>query len=403
MLLRPDTFALTATLAMMTSLGPLSMDMYLASLPDIERLMSATTADVQLTISIYLIGFAIAQIFYGPFSDRYGRRPVLLFALAVFTLASLACAAAPSIDVLIAARFVQSLGGAGAAVIARAIVRDLYVGARAGRELSLMGAVMALAPIIAPAFGGLLHIAFGWQSNFLLVVVAGFAIAAVVWKLLPETLARPVSEPISLVSIVRGFGGFLADNRYLAYLGILACSYAGLFAWISGAAFVLQRIYAMDPFEFGVAFGVSCAGYLVGTLIAAKLVMRSGIGLTIGVGVLAQALGGLFMVLAVALGWSSAVWILLAIALYLAGLGFTGPQAMAGALTPFPDRAGAASSLFGFVQQSWSAVVGAAVGHLLGNSAWPMAGAIAVMGAASLVIWAMTRRIRRRPDKLLDR
>src|SRR5688572_6421637 len=132
-MLRPDTFALTATLALMTALGPLSVDMYLASLPDIERLMAATTADTQLTISIYLVGFAISQIFYGPFSDRYGRRPVLLFALAVFTFASVGCAAAQTIEALIAARFVQSLGGAGAAVIARAIVRDLYAGPRAGR------------------------------------------------------------------------------------------------------------------------------------------------------------------------------------------------------------------------------------------------------------------------------
>ena len=393
-MLRPETFALTATLALLTALGPLSMDMYLASLPDIARLMAATTADTQLTISIYLVGFAISQIFYGPFSDRYGRRPVLLFALAFFTVASIVCAAAQSIEMLIAARFVQALGGAGAAVIARAIVRDLYSGARAGRELSLMGAVMALAPIIAPMFGGALHIAFGWQANFLLMVAAGVVIAVIVWKLLPETLPQASAEPISLVSIVKGFGGFLADARYLAYLGILTFSFGGLFAWISGSAFVLQRIYLLNPFEFGVAFGVSCAGYLAGTLTAAKLVMRAGLGLTIGVGVVAQALGGLFMVLAVALGWTSALWILLAMALYLAGLGFTVPQAMAGALTPYPDRAGAASSLFGFVQQSWSALLGAAVGHLLGNSAWPMAAAIAAMGVGSLLIWVATRHVR---------
>jgi len=397
-MLRPDTFALTATLAMMTALGPLSVDLYLASLPDIARLMSATDADAQLTISVYLVGFAIAQILYGPFSDRYGRRPVLLFSLVLFVFASLACAAAPSIDVLIAARFLQAVGGAGVIVIARAIVRDLYVGPRAGRELSLIGAVMALAPIIGPVFGGMLHVAFGWRSNFLLVTVAGTIIGAVAWMLLPETLREPVREPITVSSIFRGFGGFLADNRYLAYLGIMTFSFAGLFAWISGSSFVLQKVYSLDPFQFGVAFGVSCAGYLVGTLIAAKLVMRSGIGATIGIGALAQAFGGLLMVLAVLAGWS-AVWILVAIALYLFGLGFTGPQAMAGALTPFPDRAGAASSLLGFVQQSWSAVVGAAVGHMLALGAWPLAATIAVMGVASLLIWATTRHVRRRPKR----
>jgi DHA1 family bicyclomycin/chloramphenicol resistance-like MFS transporter len=402
-MLRPDTFALTVMLALMTALGPLSMDMYLASLPDIERIMSATTAEVQLTISIYLVGFAIAQILYGPFSDRLGRRPVLLSALALFTVASVACAAAPSIDVLIGARFVQSLGGAGVVVIARAIVRDLYSGARAGRELSLIGSVMALAPIIGPVFGGGLHTAFGWRSNFILVVLAGLYIAMVVWKLLPETLREPTREPLTVGSIFRGFGGFFADGRYLAYLGIIAFSFAGLFAWISGSSFVLQQIYFLNPFEFGVAFGVSSAGYLVGTLIAAKLVMRAGIGATIGVGVVAQAGGGLLMVLAVLLGWASAAWILVAIAVYLFGLGFTSPQAMAGALTPFPDRAGAASSLFGFVQQSWSAIVGAAVGHLLGSSALPMAAAIAVMGVATLVIWATTRHVRRRSGRAQGR
>jgi DHA1 family bicyclomycin/chloramphenicol resistance-like MFS transporter len=233
-----------------------------------------------------------------------------------------------------------------------------------------------------------------------LVVVSGIVIAAVVWKLLPETLRERASQPVTFSSIFRGFGGFLGDNRYLAYLGIMTFSYAGLFAWISGSPFVLQRIYALDPFEFGVVFGVSCAGYLVGALIAARMVMRSGIGLTIGVGALVQAAGGLFMVLAVALGWVSSLWLLIAIALYLGGLGFTGPQAMAGALTPFPDRAGAASSLLGFVQQSFAALVGAAVGHMLGASALPLAAAIAITGTVTLLIWAMTRDIRRRLQRV---
>src|SRR5690349_5338040 len=156
-MLRPDTFALTALLALLTAFGPVSTDMYLPSLPDIGRVLSASPAEVQLTLSAYLIGFAIGQITYGPFSDRYGRRPVLLIALALFCAGSLVCAVSPRIDVLIAARTLQALGGAGAIVIARAIVRDLYAGARAGRELSLMGSIMAIAPIVAPLIGGVLQ------------------------------------------------------------------------------------------------------------------------------------------------------------------------------------------------------------------------------------------------------
>ena len=162
-MLRPDTFALTALLALITALGPVSTDMYLPSLPDIGRLLSASAAEVQLTLSAYLIGFAVGQIAYGPFSDRHGRKPVLLAALTLFSLGNVACTFAPSIEMLIAARTLQALGGSGAIVVARAIVRDLYAGARAGRELSLMGAIMALAPVGAPMIGGVLQSAFGWR------------------------------------------------------------------------------------------------------------------------------------------------------------------------------------------------------------------------------------------------
>jgi DHA1 family bicyclomycin/chloramphenicol resistance-like MFS transporter len=386
-MLRPETAAMTALLALMTALGPLSVDMNLASLPDIGRTFNAGPATVQLTISVYLVGYAVGQILYGPFADRYGRRPVLLWALGLFTLASLACAAAPAIEVLIAARFVQAVGGAGAAVIARAVVRDLYSGPRAGRELSLMGAAMSLAPIIAPVIGGLMQATLGWESVFALLVAIGLAVAATVWRLLPETLRQPSAEPIALGAILKGYRGFLSDARYLGFLGIISCSYAALFAWISGSAFVLRDLYGMDPVAFGFAFGVSAAGYLVGTLLATRVVMRRGIRATIGIGVSAQAAAGALMLLGLALDADPWLAILLPIAIQLAGLGFAGPQAMAGALTPYPTRAGAASSLFGFAQQTWSAAIGVAVGLTLGASAWPMALIIWSMGLSALAIW----------------
>jgi DHA1 family bicyclomycin/chloramphenicol resistance-like MFS transporter len=386
-MLRPDTFALTALLALTTALGPLSVDMYLASLPAIETAFAATTAQAQLTISVYLVGFAVAQIIYGPFTDRYGRRPVLLFAIALFTVASLGCAVAPSIVALDAARFFQAVGGAGGIVIARAIVRDLYAGARAGRELSLMGATMGLAPIIAPVIGGALQSAFDWRATFILLVAVGAGISAMVWRLLPETLRRPASAPVSLPSMLRGYGHFLRNSSYLSYLGLIVCSYGGLFAWISGSSFVLQQIHGLDPLQFGIGFGVSAAGYLLGTLAASHLVMRLGLSGTIGIGAIMQAAGGALMLLQSATGLSSAIGLLAAVSLFLAGMGMTGPQAMAGALTPFPQQAGAASSLFGFVQQTWSAILGAIVGALLVYGEWPMSAAIAVMGLLALVIW----------------
>ena len=182
-MLRPGTFALTALLAGLSAVGPLTTDMYLPSLPDIARQLDASTAQVQLTISAYLIGFAVGQIFYGPVSDRHGRKPVLLAAIALYCVASLACALSTSIEMLIVARAFQALGGSGGIVLARAIVRDIYSGARAGRELSLIGSVMALAPVLAPIAGGLLQTGFGWRATFLVLALAGLAGAGTIWAL----------------------------------------------------------------------------------------------------------------------------------------------------------------------------------------------------------------------------
>src|SRR5882757_3834526 len=172
-MLRAGTFALTALLAALSAIAPLTTDMYLPSLPDIARQLTASIAQVQLTISAYLIGFAVGQIFYGPISDRHGRKPVLLAALALYCAATLVCAVSTSIEMLIVARALQALGGSGAIVLTRAVVRDLYSGARAGRELSVIGSVMALAPVLAPIIGGLLQTRFGWRWIFIALVAVG--------------------------------------------------------------------------------------------------------------------------------------------------------------------------------------------------------------------------------------
>jgi MFS transporter, DHA1 family, multidrug resistance protein len=398
-MLRPGTFALTALLAGLSAIGPLTTDMYLPSLPDIARHLDASTAQVQLTISAYLIGFAVGQIGYGPISDRHGRKPVLLAAIALYCAASLACALAPSIELLIAARFAQALGGSGGIVLARAMVRDLYSGSRAGRELSVIGAVMALAPVLAPVVGGLLQTGFGWRSVFFALAGAGITGAGVVWLLLPETLAQRAAEPVSVSSMAKSYKIVARNPAYLAYLGLAATSYAGLFAWISGASFVLQGLYGLSPFAFGFAFALGSVGYMTGSTLSARLTHRLGLDGIIGLGGCAVAFGGLAMVAAVALGLTSAASLVLPIAIYLAGLGMVLPQSIAGAMTPFPERAGAASSLLGFVQQSVAAVFGAIVGYLLGKSAWPLANGVAIAGCATLVLWIATRAVRARVVK----
>jgi MFS transporter, DHA1 family, multidrug resistance protein len=398
-MLRPGTFALTALLAALSAIGPLTTDMYLPSLPDIARQLNASTAQAQFTISAYLIGFAVGQIFYGPVSDRHGRKPILIAALALYCIASLACSLSTSIEMLIVARAFQALGGCGGIVLARAIVRDIYSGAQAGRELSLIASVMALAPVLAPIAGGFLQTYLGWKAVFFTLVAAGFAGVGIVWVALPETLKLRAAEPLSITSILRSYRLVARNPAYLAYLGITAASYAGLFVWISAAAFVLQDLYRLSPFDFGIAFALGSVGYMTGSALAARVVVAFGLDGMLGIGAGTCAAGGVGMVLAVACGFASSLALVFPMAIYLAGLGMVLPQGIAGALTPFPERAGAASSLFGFVQQSVAALCGAVVGWLLGESAWPLAIGVAAMGCVTLVLWLTTQGIRRAVPK----
>jgi DHA1 family bicyclomycin/chloramphenicol resistance-like MFS transporter len=393
-MLRPGTFALTALLAALTAVGPLSTDMYLPSLPDIARDLNASTSQVQLTISSYLIGFACGQILYGPVSDRHGRKPVLLAAVALFCAASIVCMLATSVEMLILARIAQALGGSGAVVVTRAIVRDLYSGARAGRELSVISSVMAVAPVLAPMVGGMLQAAFGWRSIFVLLVVAGVSAFVIVWALLPETLQKR-DEATSASSMLQSYRIIVSNRVFLAYLGLGFFSYAGLFAWISGASFVLQNLYGLTPLVFGFIFAIATFGYFTGTTIAARIVTRVGLDGMIGIGSVLCAAGGLLACVSIALGLTSSLSLVIPVAIFLAGFGMVLPQSIAGAITPFPERAGAASSLLGFVQQIGAALCGALVASLLGENAWPLAGAIALMGCVTLLVWIATRDIRR--------
>jgi len=390
-MLRPDTLALTALLALLTAVGPMSVDLYLPSLPELGRVFGASVPQVQLTLSGYLLCFAIGQIVFGPISDHVGRKPVLLAALSLYVAVCLGCVFASSIEMLIALRCLQALGVAGAPVLARAIVRDLYQGVRAGRELARMGSITALAPVVAPSLGGILQSTFGWRASFLGMAALGLCAIVLVVRLLPETMKQPPKHPMSLLSIIRGYGIFLRHRTFRIYLAIVTASYGGLFAWISGSSFVLQDLYGLSPLLFGLVFAAATLGYGLGTLLAARLVVRIGIDRTIVCGGLALAAGGLAMAAAIALGATSPAALAVPMALYLCGLGLAMPQSMAGALMPFPERAGAASSLLGFLQQATASAIGIVVGQMLGSSALPLAAIIAAMGVLALAL-ALFRR-----------
>ncbi len=392
MLLRPGSFTLTALLALLTTIGPMSIDLYIPALPDIGRALAASEAAVQLTISLYIAGFASGQLVYGPVSDRWGRRPTLLAALTIFCVATLSCAVSPSIEALIAARFVQGLGASGAIVLARSVVRDLYDGPRAGRELSIMAMIMGLAPIIAPLIGGVLQTVVGWRADFVFILIAGVIGLVLAVLLLPETRPRSAAGPQSFGEILRSFGAIGRNRDFQANIALVALSFGGLFAWISGSPFVLQNLYGLSALSYGVVFATASVGFITGSSIAAHIVGRIGLDRTIGFGAAAVAIAGIALIASTLFLPRAGLSLSVPVALYLAGMGLLMPQAFAAALQPFPDRAGAASSLAGLIQQCAAAAMGMAVGHALGTTAWPLVLPMAGAGFLTLAVWWFTRR-----------
>lgn len=391
MRLSPGTAAFTIFLGALTAVGPLSTDMYLPSLPAIALAFAADTGATQLTLSVHLIGFAGSQLFYGPLADRYGRRPVLLCGFTLYIAGCFVSLFVGSIEELIAARFFQAIGGGASVVLARAIVRDLYEGPAAGQMLARMAAIMGIVPALAPMLGGVIEAAYGWKMNFVAMGAFGAVLALIALTRLDETLPPARRQSAAPAAILAHYRRLIGDRRYLRYLLIASTCFAGLFAFISGSSFVLQGLYGLSPIVYGLCFGLMAGGYIAGSLTGGRLVRRLGIDGTLKVGGSFACLGGLLM-LAGSIVSASPAAIVAPVVLYGFAVGLTMPQAMAGALTPFPEIAGTASALLGFLQAAAAAAVGIYVGHGVGESALPMVGTMALTGLLTFTVTFFRRR-----------
>jgi DHA1 family bicyclomycin/chloramphenicol resistance-like MFS transporter len=391
MTLKPGSAALVLLLAILTAMGPLSTDMYLPSLPAIGRAFATDAGQVQLTLSVFLVGFALGQIVYGPVADLYGRKPVLLAGLILFVAASFGCMVATSIGALVAARFIQAVGACAAVVLARAIVRDLHSSEDSARILSLMGAIMGLVPAVAPIIGALLEQAFGWRASFGLSAALALGLALVVAMWLPETVPAGERGRWTARGMMADFARLSAHAKFRRYTAAVCLGYGGLFAFISGSSFVLQGHYGLDELEFGLSFALAVLGFIIGTLIAAAFTRRIGVERTVAIGTMALAVGGAAMALLVLIEPPHFLHVLAPMVVYMAGIGLTLPSAMAGAITPFPERAGTASSLVGFSQMTFAAIVGVMVGHLVEHTPNALAWTIAVLGLANLALTLAAR------------
>jgi MFS transporter, DHA1 family, multidrug resistance protein len=389
---RPDSFIVIALLTVLVALGPVSTDLYLPSLPGMIAGLNTDVASVQLTLSVFLAGLAIGQLLWGPLADRHGRRPILIIGLSIYCVAGIACTIAASIELLIAARFVQAFGAAVGPTLCRAIVRDVHGRADTGRVMSYLSAAVAVAPMVAPIFGGFVEVWFGWRANMAALVLYGSLGLLATVLILPET--NPAPDPTA-TRVRRMFGNyamFLRNRLYLGYLLGVACAYAGIFCFISGSSFVLVDLVGVSPDIYGFCFGAIVVGYIVGSTSGGKLSRRLAPDRLVLIGSCFMLSGaGLILVLAL-LAAPTIATIVGPTILFMIGTGLTMPSAYAGALIPFPRAAGAASSLVGFIQMGFAALVGVGIGHVYDETALPMAGAMAIVAAgAALAYWLIIR------------
>ena len=380
-------------LTTLVALGPLSTDLYLPALPALAQVFASDAAHAQLTLSVFLAGFACGQLFYGPFSDRFGRRPLLLGGLMVYCAGSLGCVFAASIEMLVAARFVQALGACAGPVLGRAVVRDLWRTSESARIIAYMGAAMAIAPLFGPLLGGFLTVLCGWQANFVFLLLVAAIQLLVVAGTLGESNHRRDPQATVPRRMFANFAQLLADRRYLGYLLTFSFSYGALFAFISASSFVLSDRYGLTPQVYGMCFGIVVTGYLFGALISGRLVRRFGSDRLLAHGTWLGAAAGLAMAALEFSGVRHITAILGPMFFCTLATGLVMPNAIAGALAPYPAMAGSASALMGVVQMSFAALVGIAVGQALAGGGAALALAVGVcMVLALLSHWSLIRR-----------
>jgi DHA1 family bicyclomycin/chloramphenicol resistance-like MFS transporter len=387
----PKDIKVTLLLTLMVALGPLSTDLYLPSLPSLTETFGTTISRVQATMSVFIGGFACATVIYGPLSDRFGRRPVLIGGMAIFVVGSLGCMAASSIEALISWRFVQAVGGCAGPVLVRAVVRDVYEKEEAVIFLAYIASAMALAPAVAPMIGGWLHVLFGWRSHFVALTILGVLFILAIHMMIKETNSQRDHSATQARQLAQNFSHILMTPQFIAFSLMLMFSYGALFSFISVGAFVVIGVLGIAPDKFGYLFFFVAIGYACGGLLAGKLVRRIGVIRIIGVGIsLGLTLGVLGFGFAIS-GAETTPAVIIPIVGVFFSCGFVLPTATAVALEPFPQIAGTASSAVGFLQMSGGAIIGFVAGYLHNGTTVPLFTVILLSWICAAVVYIRTR------------
>jgi DHA1 family bicyclomycin/chloramphenicol resistance-like MFS transporter len=377
----------TLLLGALTGLTSLSIDMSLPAMPQLQQAFSASVSSVQLTLSLFLAGFALGQIICGPLSDRYGRRPILLSGLTLFSLAGLVCAISSSLLMLISFRFLQGLGASVGPVVARAVVRDRYDFHRGAAVLSQMTQVMIVAPLIAPTLGSYLLVGFGWPAIFLTLGASGALLGFLCWCYLPETANQKWQAPDDQKSDARGrLHRFFEHPASLRYALTTCFAYAGMFAYIGASSFTLIDVFGVAEKNFGYFFGLTAAPLLVSASIN-RLLLKRGVATlrVLRFGVLINFTAGLAVVIVAWLKVGGLAGILVPMMAYMFGQGLLMPNATAAAMAPHGRSAGAISSVLGSLQTGGGALSAYIVGAFYDHTARSLATTVSIFALLVLI------------------
>ena len=385
-------WVLVVVLGALSTFGPLSMDMYLPSLPSIAKELQAGTSTVQLSLTACVAGLALGQLVAGPLSDSVGRRRPLLFGLAGFVVASLLCAFSPSIQVLLALRLVQGLCGATGLVIARAIVRDLYSGVAAARFFSRLMLVSGLAPILAPLVGGQLLRVTTWRGVFVFLAIVGVLIFLAALFGTPETRPAGLRHARGAGRTAATFGRLLRDPHLVGYALACGLGFATMFAYISGSSFVIQDIYGASPQLFSAVFAVNALGLALLGQVNGQLVSRFALRKLMTVGLLINGAAALAVLAGVTANLHGLAPLLVPLFCVVASQGLILPNGTALAMQSHPESAGTASALVGAIQFTLGAIVAPLVGLGGSHTALPMALVMAAVAVSALAVVRLTVR-----------
>jgi DHA1 family bicyclomycin/chloramphenicol resistance-like MFS transporter len=386
---RPVLTADAATIALLTALsalGQFASNVYTPALPAVANGLGAPIGAVQLTLAIFLAGFALAQLVYGPVSDRFGRRPVLFAGLGLFALGTLGCALAPDVATLLASRLLQAVGAAAGIVIARAMIRDSFDGVELARVMALVTMAFALVPGLTPLLGGIVQDLAGWRWGFWLTLAVGLLLSALAARRLPETNRRPLAK-LDAAAVASGYAATLGDRVFRRYALTVALVFASMSAFFAGSPDLFIARLGVSPTEYGLYPPLAVSGFLVGGAVTRRLsgrVPAERLAL-VGVAVMAASAAAMAAVLAGVLVHKHVVNA--AMVVHVTGLGILMPTAMAAALARFPERAGTAAATIGCLQMAGGALGTVAVSRL--QETLPVLAFPSVMAAATLAALAV--------------